>query len=270
MTEAFERRFAKMRKQYLLAAGKHDPEGVHECRVALKRLKALFRLVESVHPDFDAKKRFRGFRKLFKAFAAIRDLHIQIGIAEELSGVEEFPQERYILYLKDREEKALAGLDAFAAEFSLERLRKRGKKIERALAELDPETAGLRAGERYAALLAELLGRIGSEEPSDDVMHDIRKRFKELHYTREVLDEVFPGGERSKKNLARLKKVHQALGKWHDYDVAVSSVERFAKRDGAVPAAALAGVKKYLRERKGVYREEVLAARNGFLRLTTS
>ncbi|MHB9030473.1 MAG: CHAD domain-containing protein [Candidatus Latescibacterota bacterium] len=269
VADAFARRYEKMREHYLLAAEKHDPEGVHDCRVALKRLKALFRLVESMNPDFDASQRFQRFRKLFKAFAGIRDLHIQMGIAKELSGVTGFPNERYALFLKAREEKALAGLDSFAEGFSPERLRKRGKIIEQALADLDSQTAERRAGERYTALLVELRGHLQDEDPSDEVMHEIRKLSKELHYTREVLDEVFPEGKSANNFFARLKKVHQALGKWHDYDIARLYLKRFAKRDGAVPDKAYSGAKNYLQDRKRAFRREFLAAWDEFLQLTT-
>ncbi len=264
LLNSFDRRFLKMRDTYRQALGKVDHGSVHDCRVAIKRLRALFRMVGEISPRFDDRKRFRGFRRLFKAFADIRDLHIQIGLAEELAGISGFSVDAYLQRLRSRERKAWKRFRVFSDDFNVDRLHRRASTIARALEDISPEVAGERARARLAGLHDDLRVRMFGAEPEEDTMHAIRILSKELYYTREVVDEVFPDDSAEDPFLNRLRGVHQALGKWHDYEVALEFLNHFLRKY-ETSSEVVAEARSRFEERKREHREAFIAAWKEFV-----
>lgn len=266
MTDSFDRQLARLRENYLLALKTRGKEAIHDYRVAIKRLKALFNLVESINPDFRAKKQFRRFRSLFKSSAQLRDLHIQMDIAGEFSTLPGFPGTEYLSFLRKRECKAVAKMEEFGEDFNFTRLEKKRKKIEWALQNTDVETAGGAMRTRFDSLLDKLTRKIEGREPEDREMHAVRILAKEFHYTGEILRECFPERLPDGENMfAKLKRVHQALGKWHDYEVAHAWLKRFWKKEKSFCETGGAEAVRYLGERKDALRNDFVRAWNDFL-----
>ena len=240
LIEYFDTWLGNTIENFRLAADHHDPEGVHDYRVALKRLKALFRLAGTIEPDFSARNRFREFRVLFKAGEDLRDIHIQTGVADDFADASGFPVKEYRDYLAGLERDAAGRFDRFAAGFDIGVLGKRRKVLVRAVGTLEPAVLPRRVRERFGRLFGDLVEKVERSRAADEEMHGIRILAKEVHYVREMLDACAPGGEDSGVFFAKLKKAHQALGHWHDCEVARSYLAGFWEASGAGIGTALA------------------------------
>lgn len=261
MMDSFDRQFARLRENYLSALKTRDPESIHDYRVAVKRLRALFNLVETVNPGFDARKHLRRFRAVFKSSAEFRDLHIQADLAGEFSALSGFPGDEYLAFIRKRERKAAANMSEFGVDFDLERLGKKRKKIARALEGTDPDSAERSMRYRFESLRGELAFRIEGHEPEDRDLHAVRILVKEYHYTGEILRECFPACLVDGDTVfAGLKRVHQALGKWHDYEVARAWLKRYGKKHLSFAESGGIEAERYIGEKKGELREDFLRA----------
>lgn len=260
----FDDQFEKMGRNYRLAADSHDPDGVHDYRVCIKRLKALFSLSQSINPDFRAKRRFRRLRKLFKSSAALRDIHIQMEIAEDPGNIPGVPREEYAAFLRAEEQAAEERFDRLAGDFDVERLRKRRKALDAALEDSDAAAAEERARSHFRALLEDLLARIENPKRGEKDMHGIRMLAKEVHYVSEMLGGRLSAPYGTAEFIGGIKQVHQALGKWHDYEVARAFLERFAKSSGVISDGRRDSVREWIGEEKRRLMEAFETAWSGF------
>ena len=257
MMDSFDRQFVRLRDNYLTALNTHDVDAVHDYRVAVKRLKALFNLAEGINPDFHAQKQFRRFRLVFKSAAELRDLHIQIDIAGEFSTLPGFPGGEYLAFLRKRAGKAAAEMVEIGVNFDLERLEKKRGKIARALENSEAEAAGRIMRARFDSLRDELTAEIDGREPEDRKMHAVRKLAKEFHYLGEIIRDCFPERMADGEILfAKLKRVHQALGKWHDYEVSRDWLKRFGNTKKFNPESGGVEAERYIDEKKRTHRED--------------
>ena len=260
----FDDQFEKMGRNFRLAVSRHDPDGVHDYRVCIKRFKAIFSLVESINPEFRAKKRFRRFRKLFKSSAALRDIHIQMGIAGDLGKIPGFPSEEYAAFLRSEEHAAGERFDRFVKDLNVERLRKKRKVLEGALEDSDAAAAEERACSHFRALLVDLIARVENPQRGEKEMHGIRMLAKEVHYVSEMLGGRLSAPYGTDAFIGGIKQVHQALGKWHDYEVAGAFLERFAKSSGVISDGKRDSVREWIDEEKRKLMEAFETAWRGF------
>lgn len=238
LLEYFDIRFDEFTRNFSLAVERLYPEAIHDFRVALKRMKALFRLVEAISPSFNAALRFRRFRRVFKVSARLRDLHIQLGIADELASVGGFPSGTYRTFLLLSETKESTRLLRFAKKFDTARLLAKRNTLSDILGHEDSERIVRSASERLVLLMEKLATR--AEHPEENGgYHKFRIRAKETHYVREMYDllhGIQPGDDGFLKDM---KKVHQALGAWHDREVARQWLFMFAEDESVDVSAAL-------------------------------
>jgi CHAD domain-containing protein len=234
----FDDQSRKMLENWNLATGRNDPDGIHDYRVCIKRIKALFHLVKSIDPDFRAKKHFRRFRDMFKSAAALRDIHIHAGIAREFSGIEDFPSAEYSVFLLKEECAASKKFTSFYKDFDISRLQKSRRALERALAGADPDREKKRARSRVLSLLEDLTARVENPKRAEKDMHSIRMIAKELHYTSEMLGVILEAPYGTNRFIGEIKNMHQALGSWHDYDLAPVYLDRFTEKGGYIPPHA--------------------------------
>jgi len=241
LLEYFDTRFVEFTKNFHLAAERLDHEGIHDYRVALKRMKALFRLATDISPTFDAVHHFRSFKRAFKVSARLRDLHIQLGIADELSAIEGFPSGLYRTFLLIPETKESTRFLRFAKKFDTTRLLAKRNTLVDTLGHEDSESTARSASDRLAQLMEELATHADHPEENGGY-HTFRIRAKETHYVREMCDLLHGVQPVDDGFLKDMKKVHQALGGWHDHEVAQEWLARFAESSNADVSRALAAV----------------------------
>jgi CHAD domain-containing protein len=99
--------------------------------------------------------------------------------------------------------------------------------IQNVLSFISTEYIQYKSEERFNSQVEELIRYKAKENFVEDDYHSIRILSKETRYTLEVLQTCFPSKSLWEKLNETLRKVHQALGRWHDNDVALLFLDGF-------------------------------------------
>lgn len=257
---------AELRGNCVLALENADPNGVHDMRVAIKRLRAYYRMVEAVNPEFDARKRSKFLKAIAKYTAGIRDAQVQIDLLTDISGKTGFDTEAFRDWLDSRERAAIASFDDYtAARDPLRILSRREMQVKNALDAVSTVRAETLVEGRFRNLMNHLV--IASRgDLTDAVLHNIRKSAKETHYACEILTGTFGPLPEGDAFIAALKPVHSALGLWHDCVVNLAYLAAFAVDSGINPATdPWASLRREAARRKGALRRSFRHRLNAFV-----
>ena len=251
MLKYYRAKLDTVRSNYFLALEKNDVDGVHDLRVALKRLKAFFNLVGSLSETFDAKKQFRDFRRIAKKTGGLRDSQVQLELLGEVNSDIKTDLSGYTAFLGKLEGECYERFLVFAAGDPLSKLDGMEKKIKRSLRPVTPVRAETKALGRFYNLRNDLVlrGRDGVHKIEN--LHKIRILSKEIHYTFEILNQGLHLFETVTTFVKDIKKVHQVLGKWHDYEVCLDHLnDFFRENESAVKDEQYAVFTKRVRNEK--------------------
>ncbi len=185
----------------------------------LKRLKAFFNLVEAINPEFKANKNFKSFRRIAKNTGGLRDAQVQqelLGIVNKSLNLDASEYERY---LKKIEISYIERFHSFSQTKPIKKLKDSKKIVGRAIKTVSPLRSETRAQGRFYNLKNNLILLNREDELGEDILHKVRILAKETHYNLEIIQRCFNLYTDLKDFIKELKKVHQALGKWHDFDV---------------------------------------------------
>lgn len=196
-----------------------DPEGVHQVRVASRRVRSVLALVRpELYPGF--KRQSRRLRLLTRALGLTREMDVHALYLEELAG------------------KVPGLATGSALEHALELLERGRTKARKAMEEdlegnpvkhlpdllkvpslPDPFAPGDLASDAWQALdplldasFSPIPGLLVREDPP--ALHAVRIRVKNLRYALEVLADAFPAPPEAL--LRQFKELQGALGEHHD------------------------------------------------------
>lgn len=215
-------------ENYNLAVRFADVEGVHDMRVGIKRLRAYFNLIEWINPVFQAKQNLKPIRRLFKAAGKIRDIHVQQELMMRWATELNLEMSEYYNFLKQKETEERKRFTDFAKKkFDLKVFQSNWTLIQNVLSFISTEYIQYKSEERFNAQIEELIKFKEKENFVEDDYHAIRILSKETRYTLEVLQACFPPKNIWTQLNETLRKVHQALGRWHDDDVSLLVLDGF-------------------------------------------
>ena len=204
---------------YAQAREDADVEAVHDMRVAIKRIRAFSRMVESIEPAFDARRQSRPFRKIARRSADIRDAQVQESLVDDIGRETGLDLCAFRNYLADREREGIRVFSEFAAGNNrLKVLDRRMKTVGKALDAITSVRAETLAWGRFRNLVTHLV-ILQQGDLTPEVLHDVRKHAKETHYTCEIVTSCFHGLDNGGLLIKLLKNLHGTLGSWHDYDI---------------------------------------------------
>jgi triphosphatase len=201
----------------LLERGSHDPEAVHQARVALRKLRVFTRLFEEQIGRDRAGALQDALRYLFRQLGKVRDLQVLLDDARP-GGRAKGARTTLRRTLRARQD-------------ALERIFRslRYRKLRAALAELDAALAAAEAQSRrpsakpfFARALERLwrrARRLGKQLADDDLasQHRLRKRLKRLRYVAELAPELFPKHPgRARAFIRKLSRLQDTLGELVD------------------------------------------------------
>jgi CHAD domain-containing protein len=212
------------------AAETGSAEAIHELRVGIKRLRAGLRLAEWLNPRYSAAPRFRPFRRLSKAAANPRDLDVRMETVRRLSGELNLDLSEYYNHLKVRERRSRAHFRAFAAGFPREKFRGLRKRLRRALDRIGEDYIRYRTERFFEEQFRVLATMADRRDLSSRDLHRIRILAKEVRYVGEILACGESPSTTYQEADPPLKRLHQALGCWHDAQISKERVERFLRR----------------------------------------
>jgi len=215
-------------ENYNLAVRFADVEGVHDMRVGIKRLRAYFNLIEWINPVFQAKQNLKPIRRLFKAAGKIRDIHVQQELMMRWVTELNLEMSEYYNFLKQKETEERKRFTDFAKKkFDLKVFQSNWTLIQNVLSFISTEYIQYKSEERFNAQIEGLIKFKEKENFVEDDYHAIRILSKETRYTLEVLQACFPPKNIWTQLNETLRKVHQALGRWHDDDVSLLVLDGF-------------------------------------------
>jgi CHAD domain-containing protein len=215
-------------ENYNLAVRFADVEGVHDMRVGIKRLRAYFNLIEWINPVFQAKQNLKPIRRLFKAAGKIRDIHVQQELMMRWATELNLEMSEYYNFLKQKETEERKRFADFARKkFDLKVFQSNWTLIQNVLSFISTEYIQYKSEERFNAQIEKLIKFKEKENFVEDDYHAIRILSKETRYTLEVLQVCFPPKNIWTQLNETLRKVHQALGRWHDDDVSLLVLDGF-------------------------------------------
>lgn len=215
-------------ENYNLAVRFADVEGVHDMRVGIKRMRAYFNLIEWINPVFQAKQTLKPIRRLFKAAGKVRDIHVQQELMMRWAIELNLEMSEYYNFLKLKETEERKRFADFAKKkFDLKVFQSNWTLIQNVLSFISTEYIRYKSEEWFNAQIEELIKFKEKENLVEDDYHSIRILSKETRYTLEVLKTCFPPKSIWEKLNETLRKVHQALGRWHDNDVSLLFLDGF-------------------------------------------
>ena len=223
----FQSRLDEVAYNYTLALENNDPDGVHDIRVAIKRLKAFFNLFEYINDEFIARKNFRNFRKIAKNTCGLRDSQVQLELLGKLNKKLNLNVIDFESYLKKIESENLESFRIFSKKEPIKKLDSSKKLFKKALKDISPVWAETKAHGRFYNLKNDLIILSSESDLKEEILHKVRIKSKETHYTLEIVQQCFHIFEDRTDFIKDIKKVHQVLGKWHDYDVSLVYLDNF-------------------------------------------
>jgi len=204
------------------AADVFDEEAIHDLRVALKKIRGLFKLLEFLNPQlFSEKSTFINLRKIFKEAGILRDLQVQIG----LFGQSDHPDElRFVIFLSNLEYEARIKFRNFLHRLDLADLEQTDELIKTALANMNQThiNAGI-----TNFILEKLQKVLCLMDQKDDTMHESRINLKDAYYILELLKENQPLTPPMDVLLKKVDLLQEVFGSWHDWELTIQRYQQF-------------------------------------------
>jgi CHAD domain-containing protein len=251
--EVILRNLEKLHAAEPVARAGEDPEGVHDLRVATRRLRAALQVLEDTVADAAETRRFRrGLRGLANGLGEARDADVFLihldGYAAQVS-----PEEAAGLrpLRDDIEKRRSRGRKAVLAELDSKRTRRLLRRL-RAWAEREPapdkprrRTEDLREPPRPvwvrhfapSALwrrYEEVIAFETAMPASVPILHLLRISGKRFRYTLEFFQDALGPGARDL--LKQLITVQDRLGELHDAEVAKLAIDELSRRKNGTAA----------------------------------
>jgi CHAD domain-containing protein len=247
-----ERR-ARALRRHLSSAVAGDYTGVHQARVATRRLREAVPVLTAGVKGTKARKAGRKIRRLTRALGTVRELDVTLRILDELADRPDIPRSAvddlraHVIATRDRRRALM--LERLE-EVNSEKLGRRLKNVADALSAC-PETWRVALAARLLTRSKRLqdavsaAGRIYVPEP----LHQVRIAAKKLRYALEIADEL---GVRDVRPLVRtLKRAQTTLGRLHDLQVLQQHVADVQGHAGLRHGATMAGLDAMSRALEG-------------------
>ncbi len=222
VTTALLQRRARDLKRHLPAAISGSGHGVHQARVASRRLRETVPVLSAGLSGSKAGKARRKIRRLTRALGTVRELDVTVTILDELARRQHLPRTAleevrgHVLAERDRRrEIMLERLDAVDMDKLDRRLATVAEALQRSTStewRLTLSRRLLRRARRLAAAI-DTAGQIYAPER----LHQVRIAAKKLKYALEIAADSHAASAASL--VSRLKRTQDNLGRLHDLQV---------------------------------------------------
>jgi CHAD domain-containing protein len=209
-------------KRHLPQAVAGDDRGVHQARVATRRLREAVPVLATGLKHSKAGKARRKIRRLTRALGAVRELDVTLGLLDELAAAEQVPRAA----VEDVRAHVISERD-HRREVMLERLEKvDAEKLERRLLSVAEALEGAEHEQWRAALAARLLKRgrrlaaamtEAGQMYAPEQLHAVRIAAKTLRYGLELAHEA--GAAAAGPHVRAIKRAQDVLGALHDLQI---------------------------------------------------
>lgn len=197
-----------------------EEKSVHDFRVGIKRLTALYYFLSRIDTSLKAKRILKPYRSLFKSIGNIRDAHIAVHLIQGLDEIKAEDAGILVKALRSRIGKDYRNFQATVGANSpisirMPTVRSTGIST-RAILRLKP------------VVLNELLQQIlGIEGRMNAVQwHKKRILLKRYHHKMDAFH-YCPGHKSDESEIKQIKILEQLLGDWHDRVITIEILQSF-------------------------------------------
>jgi CHAD domain-containing protein len=214
------------------------PVDYHKLRVEIKKVKALFGVIEYSTKDFHSEVYFKIFKLLFKKAGRVRELQL------ERQAVENYKQPAFREYLKYLEEERDKEADNF---FSLvnDELKKDLRSIYKSIIHFFDHVHKKEIENYISNRKRKIIRFISRRNNSDMQIHGIRKLLKEFFYIKKmIISKDIP--------VLRIEEFQELLGQWHDNLIMTDHLQKVVDEGsvGIQEKKRLASLKKIIDDKK--------------------
>jgi CHAD domain-containing protein len=246
LVRLLERRTRALRRQLAAAIAGKDT-GVHQARVASRRLREALPVLTEGLQHTKSGKAERKVRRLTQALGTVRELDVTLHLIDELAEKPGVPRAALAdvraHVIEEREARRAVMLERLEG-VDVTKLARRLENVRQALMNPAP-------GHGWRGALALRVARRGRrlERAIEDAgqiyapegLHQVRIAAKKLRYSLEIADESAAAS--CKETLRAIKRVQDSLGKLHDLQILqhhIAAVGAAPRHRRATPDAALA------------------------------
>jgi len=195
-----------------------EEDAVHDFRVGVKRLSALYYFLHEIEPTLSTKKMLKPYRSLFKTIGKIRDGHIATYLIQELHEGDVKDSEILLKAVKSRVRK----------DFQLFQ-NKLQPDVQNSITIPTIAATGISEGtilRRKQYVLENLWSQFANhqERESSERWHKKRILLKRYHHTLDAF-QFCPGHTLDEKELKQIRMLEQLLGDWHDRVTTIQYVQ---------------------------------------------
>ena len=212
----------------LPSARNGEPDGIHQARVATRRVREALPLVTRGAQGRKLKKRVSG---LTRALGRVRELDVALINLDELTADAALQSEGIDVLrtiLKEERQRLYADMAEQVDRVDLQKLQRKALSAAARLVESEAEDASAkrlkavikRAARRAVSLQAAIDNAGGIYLP--DRLHEVRIAVKKLRYVLEIAREL--SRSRASARIRTLKSVQDLLGRMHDLEMLIARV----------------------------------------------
>ena len=264
LLRALEGRWRRFAAELAQSRRRCTEPGIHDLRVATRRLLAVLDLADAVLPGETAPRARRLLRRYLRSFSPLRDCHVRILTLRAYT-------RRYVVArpllrearagertLVREAARAIARFDEAVLEREVTAIARALTALEGGIAHAAAQVLGGAAAKKYLRVASRRRSLTASSLRS---IHRLRVAFKEFRYTIEVLLPMYPAV--NARELKAMRALQDSMGEIQDVDVLTDVVARFALRRGASFPASVLTFQRHLAERRRTLVAAFLAGADG-------
>jgi CHAD domain-containing protein len=232
----FEKYLTKFEKEFLRAINTDDEEAIHDLRVSIKKMRALFLFLKesgfaNIKSDYPY---LRNLKQIFKKAGRLREIHIHKNLYHEYSQRlgKDFPQLQK--YLDEQEEESRQAYHDFMPGIEFRKFYDQANQLQKDLKRISQKKLNDKLFDFIRSRVDECHGFM-FEPHYEQHLHQIRKYLKHIRFIigQKIGDvhKIFD----NEVSFDDTKKVEDILGEWHDRDEFRRMLEAF--RDNIKDAA---------------------------------
>jgi CHAD domain-containing protein len=227
--------------------------GIHDLRVATRRLLAVLDLADAVLPGEVGPRSRRMLRRYLKSFSPLRDCHVRIltlrGLTRRFTVSRPMLREARVL-----EKELVRNAGRVIVRFDTAAFEREVSAVALALASLEDTPARTSAAAVVlAGVAAKKYLRVAARgrkltAADTKTIHRLRVAFKEYRYAMEALLPVFPG--LGKPQFRTMNAFQDRMGEIQDIEILIGAVGKFAVTRGAAFPASVLNLQRHLAQRR--------------------
>ncbi|MGP8214511.1 MAG: CHAD domain-containing protein [Bacteroidia bacterium] len=225
-----------------------DEKNIHQLRVDIKRLRAIFRLLEMLFPKkFNAGKHSAVLKPVFKSAGEFREIQVNLAYLSQYK-LPLHADKLYKQFLRKTERKILKKFKKTVGDFDMAGSDKAKNEIKK----LCNATRGEKIRENCLLFIQKEAVRIENLSMAGDnpvIIHKIRMHLKSLDAIVSLFYKMNPD-KKLNELLSHIKQSGEMIGTWHDKIMLVKSLEIFLIKFENLKSADLMALIKLLNKIK--------------------